>query len=113
MLKTPKESKSAREAIFDNTGVGIDLRTAAAASTTVFTKPAKHDGTNPAASAKGFLRPFGIDAPPDTSKINRFDVMDGARETKKNKPKRNRESSEDAVNSEVKEKKRPKKKQAT
>lgn len=92
--KTPKESKSAREAIFDNSGVGTDLRS---------TSSSKHkaDGVGEHSSI-GFLKPSGVDAPSD-SRSKRFETIDAAHEKKH---KRRRQNSEETDES----KKKPKKK---
>lgn len=92
--KTPKESKSAREAIFDNSGVGTDLRS---------TSSSKHkaDGVGERSSI-GFLKPSGVDAPSD-SKSKRFETIDAAHEKQH---KRRRQNSEETDES----KKKPKKK---
>ena len=95
--KTPKEAKSAREAIFDNSGVGTDLR-----STSSFKR--KADGVDEPSSI-GFLKPSAVDVP-SGSKSKRFDIITGARE----KHKRPRQNSEEVDEGKKKSKK---KKQAT
>ena len=92
--KTLKESKSAREAIFDNSGVGTDLRS---------TSSSKHktDGASQL-SPIGFLKPSGVDAPSD-SKSKRFETIDVAHEKKH---KRRRQNSEETDESKKKHKKK-------
>ncbi|KAF8625345.1 hypothetical protein AX17_006887 [Amanita inopinata Kibby_2008] len=100
-LKTLKPSKSAREAIFDNRGVGADIRAISPAkpkSTTTATAAA----TGGKDSTRGFLKPSGVDAPTHA----RSDIIDGARE------KRLHEVI-DQEQDESKNKKRKKRKQAT
>ncbi|KAF8623768.1 hypothetical protein AX15_006210 [Amanita polypyramis BW_CC] len=96
--KTSKESKSAREVIFDNSGVGTDLRTMST----------KHKAENAKEErSMGFLKPSGVDAPPGSNKSKRLTILDGAREKKH---KRIREGSEERDEGRKKSKK---KKQAT
>ncbi|KAM6495175.1 hypothetical protein JOM56_009798 [Amanita muscaria] len=101
-LPVLKKSKPARDAIFDNSGVGTDLRAPLSAKSKT--------AVSETSTSLGFLKPSGVDAPPEKSRIKRSDLIDGAREKK---PKRSREGSEGMDTSEPKEKKRPKQKQAT
>ncbi|KAK2462777.1 hypothetical protein APHAL10511_005168 [Amanita phalloides] len=97
--KPSKESKSARQAIFDNSGVGTDLRAAKR-------KMDKTDDVDDRAPI-GFLKPSGVDAPPATSKSKNPDAIDGAREKKHKRTHETTEETDESV------KKRKKKKQAT
>ncbi|KIL59752.1 hypothetical protein M378DRAFT_36994, partial [Amanita muscaria Koide BX008] len=97
-LPVLKKSKPARDAIFDNSGVGTDLRAPSSAKSKT--------AVSETSTSLGFLKPSGVDAPPEKSRIKRSDLTDGAREKK---PKRSREG-EGMDTSEPKEKKRPKQK---
>ena len=94
-LKKPKDSKSARQAIFETGNVGLDLRAAL--------KP------EPPTSSTTFLKPAGVDDPKDletravASSSRSQDIIEGARQKK---PKRERDLTVDDAG----EAKKPKKK---
>ncbi|PFH49619.1 hypothetical protein AMATHDRAFT_62850 [Amanita thiersii Skay4041] len=89
-LRATRKTKSAKEAIFDNTGVGADLRSVSSLKPT----------TNPS-----FMKPSGVDAPPDNTKkkssypevtsperkFKRFYEMDEASEGKVKKRKKKKQ----------------------
>lgn len=56
--KKPKDSsRTAKQAIYDNTGVGVDLRSESAKAV-------------PSAPAAGFLKPSGVDEPVQSTKAS-------------------------------------------
>ena len=91
--KTPKESRSAREAIFDNSGVGTDIRS-------IPSSKRNADVANEQPFT-GFLKPSGVDAP-SSSKSKGVETVDGSPK----KYKRRRQGSEEAEESKKKSKKK-------
>ncbi|KAF8319597.1 hypothetical protein F5887DRAFT_1218631 [Amanita rubescens] len=91
--KAPKESRSAREAIFDNSGVGTDIRS-------IPSSKRNADGADERPFT-GFLKPLGVDAP-SSSKSKIVETADGSSK----KHKRRRQGSEEAEESKKKSKKK-------
>ncbi|KAF8154223.1 hypothetical protein B0H34DRAFT_662075 [Crassisporium funariophilum] len=101
-LKRPKDSKTARQAVFENGGVGTDLRT-----------QARKNGIPPTPTT--FMKPVGVDDPKDikaTELASRplptdGEIVDGARR----KPfKRERDAATDGASETVKKSRSKKKK---
>lgn len=87
-LKEQKNGKTAKQAIFETGGVGVDLR--GPSSTKPQPTPVKVTAT-----PDKFLKPSGVDDPKelDSSRSSKTTVIDGAR---MKRPKRDREAAADA-----------------
>ncbi|KAG6833414.1 hypothetical protein H0H87_007399 [Tephrocybe sp. NHM501043] len=102
----PKNAKTAKQSIYDNTGVGEDLRNASKEKPSIPTPPAKPT----------FLKPSGVDEP-QTAKPSRAasagsDIIQGAR-SKKLKRERSGTDGVDGGDEDAKPKKKKKKQPST
>jgi hypothetical protein len=102
-LKKQKGSKTAKQAIYDNSGVGIDLRPAPPMRPTTAANPLPNV----------FLKPSGVDDPADTPSVasndarNDANIIHGARD--KVNVKRERESAPEQLEGEGKRRKKKRK----
>lgn len=73
----PKNTKTAKQAIYDNTGVGTDLR------------QSKTIESSPKPSPSVFLKPSGVDDPKDSRPSAYTDIIPGARSKKAKRERSN------------------------